>query len=120
MKILQEPISDKHLNAMFFDGVIAEVRKGDKLYTLETFQTGEILFKNDYLTQNEIVELGEQGLINDEDLDDACDNNSDTVEILVDKFFIICCDDQPVDEEEYISDGDYNEAIVMFKEFLSR
>lgn len=119
MKILQQSICDNHLNAMFFDGVIAEGRKGDKLYTLETYQTGEILYKGDYLYGLQIVELGKQGLINDEDLDDACDNNSDTVEIVVDKFFAIYHNGELVDEDVFISDGDYDEAIEMFEEFLS-
>lgn len=34
MKFLQEPISDKHKNAMFFDGVIAEHNN----YTLQMLE----------------------------------------------------------------------------------
>lgn len=107
MKILQTPISDKHKSAMFFDGCIAV--NGNK--RLVTYNTGEIYFMGNIHAGNEIIELGQQGLINDDDIEEAIYNDGQ-VDILVDKFFAISTDNI-VDEDNIFSD--YDEAINEFK-----
>ena len=107
MNILQKPISDKHKSAMFFEGVIAEHQ--DK--KLVTFQTGEIVFVGKKNVGEEIIELGQKGLINDDDIEQAIYNQG-TVDILVDKFFTISIND--VVDDDYIF-MDYDEAIEEFK-----
>ena len=107
MKILQIPISDKHKSAMFFDGIIAV--NGNK--KLVTQQTGEIYFQGNIRVSQEIIELGRQGLINDDDIEQAIYNDGQ-VDILVDKFFAISTDNI-VDEDNIFSD--YDEAINEFK-----
>jgi hypothetical protein len=78
MKILQEPISDNHLSAMFFDGVVAV----DGENALVTYQDGELGYKEDLYIGGAIRELGETGAINDNDIDEE-----ETVDIYDDKFF---------------------------------
>lgn len=114
MEILQKPISEKHLNAMFFNGVIAEIKKDDKHYTLQTYQTGEILYRGKYITNIEIIDLGRQGIIDDNDINHACDNNSEVFEILVDKFFAIYCNGNLINKDDSIGDGDYYESLEWF------
>jgi hypothetical protein len=108
MKILQNPISDNHLSAMFFDGVVAE--DGD--YSLVTYQDGELGYKDKLYIGAEIRELGETGAINDNDVDEEF-----TVDIYVDKFFAIKYNDTIL--EEYIY-NDYDEAIEEFENFLNK
>ncbi len=110
MKILQTPISDKHKSAMFFDGVIAE--NGQK--KLVTFQTGEIYFQGNIRVGQEIIELGKQGLIDDNDIEEALYNNSD-VDILVDKFFAISTNDIINEDDIYL---DYDEALEVFTNLI--
>ena len=107
MKILQTPISDKHKSAMFFDGIIAV--NGNK--RLVTYNTGEIDFMGNIHAGKEIIELGQQGLINDDDIEQAIYNDGQ-VDILVDKFFAVSTDDV-VDEDNIFSD--YDEALLAFK-----
>lgn len=117
MNILQQPISDMHKSAMFFDGVIAE----GKGYKLATYQDGELELINehnlaDYHIGVEIIDLGKKGLINDTDIDE------ETVDIFVDKFICIyygeVCDDNLIDDDNLYFDN-YEDAIQGFEEFLS-
>lgn len=119
MEILQHPISGDHNNAMFFDGVIAEGTKDGKKYQLATYQDGEITYDDDVYIGKEIITLGEDGSIGDPDIDEAFDDESPCVSILVDKFFAIYHNGELVDENELICDGDYDDAIEFFEEFLS-
>jgi hypothetical protein len=106
MKILQNPISDSHLSAMFFDGVVAT--KGD--YSLVTYQDGELVYDDKLYIGKEIIGLSD--VINDVDIEDEV-----TVDIHVDKFFAIKYND--VILEEYIY-NDFDEAIEEFKNFLNK
>ena len=110
MKILQTPISDNHKSSMFFEGIIAEHQ--DK--KLITFQTGEIYFMGNIHVGNQIIELGKQGLIDDNDIEQAIYNDGN-VDILVDKFFTISING--VVDEDIIYD-DYDEAMKEFKKLF--
>ena len=111
MNILQKPISDKHKSAMFFEGVIAEHQAEPNNLKLVTFQTGEIVFMGKINVGEEIIELGQKGLINDDDIEQAIYNQG-TVDILVDKFFSVSINGE-VDEDLIYTD--YDEAIEEFK-----
>lgn len=119
MKTLQHPISEDHHNAMFFDGVVAEGTKEGKTYQLGTFQNGEITYDDDTYAGEEIIKLGKEGDIADPDIDEALEEKSWCVSILVDKFFAIYHNGELVDEENLVCDGDYDDAIEWFEEFLS-
>ena len=108
MKILQNPISDSHLSAMFFDGVIATSGKVHKC-ELVTYQDGELVYDDKLYVGKEIIALSDK--INDVDIEDEV-----TVDILVDKFFAIKFNDEIL--EEYIF-SDFDEAIEAFKEFVT-
>ena len=108
MKILQEPISDNHLSAMFFDGVVAV----DGENALVTYQDGELGYKEDLYIGGAIRELGETGAINDNDIDEE-----ETVDIYVDKFFAISYKGTVLEDTVY---NDYEEAIEEFENFLNK
>ena len=105
MKILQNSVSENHQNAMFYSGVIAESNG----FKLETYQDGEIVYKDELYVGDETPALA--NLINDDDLEEL-DHN-----IEVDKFFAITKDGEPVDDEIHIY-NDYDDAIEAFEEFL--
>ena len=106
MEIIQKPISPEHKSAMFFDGVIA---RKDGL-EVRTYQTGEILFMGMLLVGLEIVKLGQTGIIDDEVIEEER-----TVDIHVDKFFVIAEQDGNVLDEDYIFDN-YDDAIEVLKQ----
>lgn len=108
MKIIQNPISENHKSAMFFHGVVAT--EGN--HSLVTYQDGELLFMDNEHIGAEIRELGQKGLIDDNDIE-----NEDTVDIHVDKFFAITTDGANVGEDDAVY-CDYDEAIEAFEEFL--
>lgn len=120
MYILQKPISDKHLDAIFFDGTIAIGQDTiGNTFKLITYQSGQIEFDESEYIDVEISILGFKGLINDDSLDDF------DVDVLVDKFFIIVSylDATDYSKEEYPFEtiyNDYNEAIEEFEKFLSK
>jgi hypothetical protein len=103
MKILQQPISVNHKSAMFFDGLVAEC-DGNKL---TTYNDGEINFMGNIHVGKELIDLGQKELINDDDIE------KETVDILVDKFFMIN------DNEDMLYDN-YDEAIQAFETFLNK
>lgn len=107
MKILQNLVSDNHKSSMFFDGVVA-TQNG---YELRTYQDGEIGFNNKHYIGVEIRELGQQGLINDTDIE-----NEDIVDIMVDKFIAIYKEgsNEPI-HNLFIFDN-YDDAIDGLKE----
>lgn len=109
MKTLQTPISASHKSAMFFDGVVAE----GKGYRLETFQDGELVYKDNLYIGKEIIELGRTGCITDGDVDSEL-----TVDIQVDKFFCITAGGVVIDDDLMFTD--YDEAIEEFKDFLEK
>jgi hypothetical protein len=111
MKILQEPISPNHLNAIFFDGVVAEGQYNRKNYTLETYQSGEVYFMGNIHAGKEVIDLGQKELINDDDIE------NETIDILVDKFIVLKCNGKIVNKDLLIFDN-YNEAIECLKELL--
>lgn len=121
MKILQNPISEEHKSAMFFDGVVATGEKDGKKYTLKTFQDGELVFWDDLYIGAEIRELAETRvgkskhyLINDVDVDEE-----ETVDIHVDKFLAITEEGVEVDTEKQDNIyNDFDEAVEAFKNFL--
>ena len=108
MKKLQNPVSDNHKSAMFFDGVVA-THNG---YVLKTFQDGELMFMDKEYIGAEIRELGQKGLLDDQDID-----SEDTVDIMVDKFLAIYKDgnNEPV-HDVFIYDN-YDDAIDALAEF---
>jgi len=103
MKILQKPISVNHKSAMFFDGLVAECDGN----TLTTYNDGELYYKDKLYVGAEIRELGETGAVNDGDIEAEV-----TVNILVDKFFVINNDEDKI----FV---DYDEAIQEFETFLN-
>ena len=114
MKILQNPISDEHKSAMFFDGVVATGKRDGKKYTLKTFQDGEVGFDAKMYIGAQIRALGETGAINDFDID-----LEDRIDIFVDKFFVITEEDVILDEEEdFDVYNELDEAVEAFKNFL--
>jgi hypothetical protein len=82
MKILQKPISAQHKSAMFFDGIIA-TQNG---LEARTFQDGEVLFIGKTYIGYEIRELGEKGLIDDNDIDNQ---DQEILDIRLNKFIAI-------------------------------
>ena len=116
MKILQTPISDNHKSSMYFEGVIAEHIAEPNELKLVTFQTGEIYFMGNIHVGNQIIELGKQGLIDDNDIEQAIYNDGN-VDILVDKFFTISINGV-VDED--IIYNDYDEAIEKFENLVTK
>ncbi len=108
MKILQTPISEIHKSAMFFNGVIAEDQT--KECKLITFQSGEIEFMDKLYIGEEISELGQKGILDDNDID-----NEEVLDILVDKFFTIEFMGNVIDDLLY---DNYDDAIINFQTFL--
>lgn len=114
MKIIQNPISDEHKSAMFFDGVVATGERDGKKYTLKTFQDGEVGYDNKVYIGSEIRFLGETRLINDTDIE-----LEDSIDIYVDKFFVITEEGVVLDkEEDFDVYNEFNEAVEAFKNFL--
>lgn len=125
MKILQQPFTNRHKNAMFFDGKIFESDNGE--YSIQTFQDGEVGYNNQMYAGKETIELREH--INDEDLERE---DYRILTILVDKFFCLAYKDKPVEEEiENLDENeenlycdyvycDYDEALQGFKNFLEK
>jgi len=121
MEILQSPISDSHISAMFFHGVIAWGSKGDKIFVLRIEQEGEIEYKGKVYTGEQIRQLGLEFLINDNDID-----SETNVTILVDAWFVISevlnKDFESVlyatQQDESLIFDNYDEAIEMFDEYL--
>ena len=105
MIIKQTPISDNHLNAMFFDGIIAMCN----YHILATYQTGEFEFEGKIYVADDIIDLAKEGKLNDVYIDNHDDN------IHVDKFFAVYLNGEIVDEDKLLFSGDYNEAIEWFK-----
>ena len=71
MRVLQLPISDKHLNAMFFNGIIAyHTMEDGRTFVLHTDSIGEIYMLNEkfvrYSNDDSINVLAILGLLNDE------------------------------------------------------
>ena len=62
MKILQLVVSENQLDTMFYHGVIAE----GKGYKLETYQDGEIFYKETMFVGAETVKLKDLGLTDDD------------------------------------------------------
>jgi len=112
MKILQKPISGKHENAFFFNGVIARGKKNGKTYTLQSYPEGEICYSNEFYKGERIIDLGQAMFINDSDVEVEYD-----VTILEDKSFIIMDGEKIVDEEN-LTFYNYSEAIKEFEIFL--
>ena len=114
MKIIQNPISDEHKSAMFFDGIVATGERDGKKYTLKTFQDGKVGFNDKLYIGSEIRTLGETGAINDTDIDEE-----DTVDIYVDKFFVITEEGVVLDkEEDFDVYNEFDEAVIVFRNFL--
>lgn len=110
MEIIQKPITANHKSAMFFDGVIAQVNTEFGLYSLETFQDGELVYDGKLYIGAEIKEL--IGIINDESIEDEV-----SVDIHVDKFITIKFNDKLVDED-YLMFDNYDDAMTAFKAII--
>ena len=105
MKTIQTPMTAEHKSAMFFDGVIA-TKAG---LELRTFQSGEIDFMGQHLVGQDIIKLGQTGIIDDEVIE-----NERTVDILVDKFFAIYKEgSDEIWDADLIFDN-YDDAIEAF------
>jgi len=112
MNILQKPISINHNSAMFFDGVIEE----GESYKLATFQDGKIVFIDNEYIGKEIIELGQKGLIDDQDIE-----NKFSIDIVVDKFICIYyskVNDKNIVVDETLYFDNYDDAIQEFEKFL--
>jgi len=114
MKTVQTPISDNHQSAMFFDGVVATGTKDGVNYTLKTYQDGEISYKDKLYVGSEIRDLGATGAINDDDIE-----AEDSVDVYVDRFFVITAEGAEVNDENEV-ENDYEEAIEAFENFLNK
>jgi len=113
MKILQNQVSEVRKSPFFYHGVIAE----GKGFKLETYQDGELVY-DDGLTMKTYVGA-ETPKLAKTDCYDADIDAEVIVDIYVDKFFIITKDGVPFDDESMIF-TEYDEAILGFKNFLSK
>jgi hypothetical protein len=89
---------------MFFDGVVAT----DGNNSLVTYQTGELVYNDKLYVGKEILAL--IGILNDQDIEDEV-----TVDIHVDKFFVIKYGDALLEDFVYC---DFDEALKAFEDFL--
>jgi hypothetical protein len=112
MKIVQQPISDFHQSAMFFDGVVATGERDGKKYTLKTVQTGEIVYNEKEYSEGQIRQLGQMGILDDTDIEEE-----KTISVLVDRFLAITEEGAEVAEDAEVY-NDFTEGIIAFKEFL--
>lgn len=114
MKILQTPFTVNHKSAMFFHGKIARgKRESDgKMYDLETYQDGEISYEGKNYIGEQTVELAKLDEVFDNDIEDEM-----IVEIYVDKFFAVTCNEKLVDD--LLLFNTYDEAIREFEIFLN-
>src|SRR5208283_116284 len=114
MKILQKPISPKHKSAMFYDGIVAV--DGD--YSLVTYQSGEIGWKDEVYIDKQIINLAKSGFINDDNIE-----TEDCLEIYVDKFITFAYKGNVgvISEASEITKyfyNNYDEAIKAFEHFM--
>lgn len=115
VKIAQYPVSDNHKSSFFFDGFVAEGIKNNNIYYLMTYQTGEITYKGQFYSSDEIRELGKNNNINDFDI-----KFGNEVDVLVDRFLIIVnANQKPLDLDLYIY-YDFDDAIQGFEDFLNK
>jgi hypothetical protein len=124
MEIIQHPISENHMNSMFFNGVVAYGKaKNGKTYVLRTEQQGQIIFNGQEFLEGQIRELGMTFVIDDNDMEAEED-----VSIFVDNFFTIAeveegnlenVLDAEVQDESRIF-NEFPEAVGMFNEFLNK
>ncbi len=122
MELIQNPISTNHLSSMFFDGVVAYGKANNgKTYALRTEQQGQIVYNGIEYLEGQIRELGQAGIINDDDIDAEND-----VTILVDNFFTIAEVEAGNIENVLAMDlqdesrifNDFEEALMGFTNFL--
>ena len=125
MEILKPIISDSHDNASFYTGVIAYGKANSgKTFVLRAENEGEINFKGEYLSGEEIEAKAKAMVFNDDDFDE--DNDDSEVSILVDCWLVISEAkgtelESVLYEEEYDEDrvfGYYEEALESFEEYL--
>lgn len=85
MEVIQAPISTNHMDAMFFDGVVATgTARNGKQYVLMTASIPQIIFNEKEYHAGLIRQLGIDGFINDADIEDEID-----VTVLVDGWLTI-------------------------------
>lgn len=97
IKILQQPISDNHLDAMFFNGLVAfgKNKNNHTKYYVVTVGNNEIQYKGVPYVENDFLILSIEKGINDDDIELATDNEHENIDILVDNYFAL------VNEDDY-------------------
>lgn len=127
IKILQQPISDNHLDAMFFNGLVAigKNKNNHTKYYVLTIGSNEIQYKGVPYVEKDFLILSIEKGINDDDIELANHNEHKNIDILVDNFFALVSEDDYknlenlMENDSIIMYGYYDEVIGDLKKFVN-
>lgn len=123
MEMIQAPISTNHMDAMFFDGVIAKgTARNGKQYVLMTASIPQIIFNEKEYYGGQIRQLGIDGFINDIEIEHEINvtvlvDGWLTISEVIEQGFEDVLHSNDPDESRIFSD--FEAGLMNFDEFLN-